>query len=167
MENNEPDVGSSDQIGAKMAVRRWRIILWDQQPHRRARIRQLVDTLGAQAIEIFDLQRALFSSACCVAAVGTGSEPNGEGMRAIRDLKRQGFEIVAYEDGSECWSVKRKCFSLLAGAAQLLDSGDAHFDCRFQDALTQILKLRRRSKKRIKRLHRQCAVWEWSEAAWQ
>ena len=23
MENNEPDVGSSDQIGAKMAVRRW------------------------------------------------------------------------------------------------------------------------------------------------
>jgi transcriptional regulator with GAF, ATPase, and Fis domain len=139
VENNEPDVGSSDQIGAKIAVRQWRILLWDQQPHRRARIRQLVDALGARAIEIFDLQRALFSSACCVAAVGTGSEPSGEGMRAIRDLKRQGFEIVAYEDGSEYWSVKLKCFSLLAGAAQLLDSGDAQFDCRFQDALTQIL----------------------------
>ena len=141
MENNEPDAGSSDQIGAKMAVRRWRIILWDQQPRRRARIRQLVDALGAQAIEIFDLQRALFSSACCVAAVATGSEPNGEGMRAIRDLKRQGFEIVAYEDGSEYWSVRLKCFSLLAGAAQLLDSGDARFDCRLQDALTQILEV--------------------------
>ena len=99
MENNEPDVGSSDQLGAEMAVRRWRIILWDQQPHRRARIRQLVDALGARAIEILDSNALLFSSACCVAAVGTGSEPDGEGMRAIRDLKRQGFEIVAYGDG--------------------------------------------------------------------
>ncbi|MGB7792222.1 MAG: sigma-54 factor interaction domain-containing protein, partial [Terrimicrobiaceae bacterium] len=141
MENNEPNVGSSDQIGAEMAVRRWRIILWDQQAHRRARIRKLVDALGARAIEMLDLQRTLFSSACCVAAVGTGSEPNGEGMLAIRELKSQGFEIVAYGDGSEHWSVKRKCFSLLAGAGQLLDSGNAHFDARFQDALTQILKV--------------------------
>ena len=127
MENNEPDFGSSDQIGAKMAVRRWRIILWDQQPHRRARIRQLVDALGACAIEIFDLQRALFSSACCVAAVGIGSEPNGEGMQAIRDLKRQGFEIVAYGDGTEFWSVRFKCLFLLAGAGQLLDSRESAF----------------------------------------
>jgi hypothetical protein len=59
-------------------------------------------------------------------------------MCAIRDLKRQGFEILAYEDGSECWSVKLKCLSLLAGAGQLLDSGDTHFGCRFQSALTQI-----------------------------
>jgi hypothetical protein len=40
-------------------------------------------------------------------------------MCAIRDLKRQGFEIVAYEEGTESWGVK---LSLLAGAAQLLDS---------------------------------------------
>jgi transcriptional regulator with GAF, ATPase, and Fis domain len=138
VENNEPDVGSSDQIGAKMAARQWRVILWDQQPYRRARVRQLVEAFGARAIEILDLQRAVFSSACCVAAVGIGSEPDGAGMCAIRDLKRQGFEILAYEDGSECWSVKLKCLSLLAGAGQLLDSGDTHFGCRFQSALTQI-----------------------------
>jgi hypothetical protein len=62
VENNEPDVGSSDQIGAKMAARQWRVILWDQQPYRRARVRQLVEAFGARAIEILDLQRAVFSS---------------------------------------------------------------------------------------------------------
>ena len=101
MENNEPNAGSSDQLGAKVSVRQWRVILLDRQPQRRARIRQLVDALGARAIEIFDVQRAMFSSACCVAVVGAGSEPDGAGMCAIRDLKRQGFEIVAYEDGTE------------------------------------------------------------------
>ncbi len=139
VESNKPDVGSSDQIGAKIGVRQWRVILWDQQPHRRARIRQLVEGVGARAIEIFELQRALFSSACCVAAVGTGSEPDGAGISALRNLKQQGFEIVAYEDGTEFWSLKLKCLSLLAGAGRLLDSGSANFDGRFREALTHIL----------------------------
>ncbi len=145
MENNEPDAGSSDQLGAKVSVRQWRVILWDRQPQRRARIRQLVNALGACAIEVFDVQRVMFSSACCVAVVGAGSEPDGAGMCAIRDLKRQGFEIVAYEDGSESWSVKLRCLSLLAGAAQLLDSGSANFDHRLQDALMQILRVESRN----------------------
>ena len=63
MENNKPDVGSSNQLGATMGVRQWRVILWDQQPHRRARIRQLVHALGARVIEIFDVQRDLSSYA--------------------------------------------------------------------------------------------------------
>ena len=92
-----------------------------------------------RAIEIVDVRRATFSSACSVAVVGTGGEPDGAGMCAIRDLKRQGFEIVAYEDGTESWSVKLRCLSLLAGAAQLLDSGTANFDRRLQEALTHIL----------------------------
>jgi len=130
---------SSDQLGAKVSVRQWRVLLWDHQPHRRARIRRLVSALGARAIEIFDVRSAMFSSACCVAAVATGSEPDGAGMGAIRDLKRQGFEIVAYEDGTESWSIKLRCFSLLAGAGQLLDSSAANFDCRIQDALAELL----------------------------
>ena len=145
MENNEPDAGSSDQLGAKISVRQWRVILLDRQPQRRARIRQLVNDLGACAIEVFDVQRALFSSTCCVAVVGAGSEPDGAGMCAIRDLKRQGFEIVAYEEGTESWGVKLRCLSLLAGAAQLLDSGAANFDHRLQDALTQMLRVESRN----------------------
>ena len=139
MENNKPDVGSSNQLGATMGVRQWRVILWDQQPHRRARIRQLVHALGARVIEIFDVQRDLPSYALCVAALGISCEPDDAGMRVLRDLKRQGIEIVAYGDGAESWSVKRKCLSLLAGATQLLDSGGANFDCQFKDALAHVL----------------------------
>ena len=95
------DAGSSDQLGAKVSVRQWRVILLDRQPQRRAPIRQLVNDLGACAIEVFDVQRAMFSSTCSVAVVGAGSEPDGAGMCAIRDLKRKGFEIVAYEDGAD------------------------------------------------------------------
>ena len=85
-----------------MAVRQWSVILLDRQPQRRARIRQLVNALGACAIEIFDVQRALFSSACCVAVVGSRqSSLTAAGINAIRNLKQQGFEIVAYEDGAE------------------------------------------------------------------
>ena len=140
MENNEPDAGSSDQLGAKVSVRQWRVILWDRAASVDApESVNWSSALGARAIEVFDVQRATFSSACSVAVVGTGSEPDGAGMCAIRNLKRQGFEIVAYEDGTESWSVKLRCLSLLAGAAQLLDSGTANFDRRLQEALTQIL----------------------------
>ena len=65
-----------------MAVCQWRVILWDQQPLRRARIRQLIHALGARVIEILDLQRDLPSCACCVAALGISCEPDGAGMRA-------------------------------------------------------------------------------------
>jgi transcriptional regulator of aromatic amino acid metabolism len=139
VENNEPNVGSSDQLGAKIAVRQWHVILWDRQPQRRARIRQLVSALGPRAIEIFDVHRAMLSSTCCVAVLGTGRETDGAGLCAIRDLKRKGFQIMAYEDGAESWSVKLKCLSLLAGATQLLDSGTANFDCQLHGVLTQIL----------------------------
>jgi hypothetical protein len=51
-----------------MAVRQWRVLLRDQQPQRRARIRQLVQALGVRVIKILDLQRQLSSYACCMAA---------------------------------------------------------------------------------------------------
>lgn len=145
MENNKPDVGSPDQFEAKMPVRQSCVILWDQQPRRRARIRQLVNALGARPIEILDVKCVTSCSACSVAVVATGIESDGAGMCAIRDLKSQGFEIVAYEDGSESWGVNFRCLSLLAGAAQLLDSDTANFDCRIRDALTEILGVQARN----------------------
>jgi len=139
MENNEPDVGSSSQLGATTAACQWRVILWDQQPQRRARIRQLIQALGARVIEILELPLHFSACACCVAALGISCERDGEGMRAVRDLKREGFEIVAYGDGTDSWSVKLKCLSLLAGATQLFDSGHANFDGQFTDALAHVL----------------------------
>jgi DNA-binding NtrC family response regulator len=139
VENNEPEAGSLDQFGAKTAVRQSCVILWDPQPRRRARIRQLVNALGARAIEILDVQGITSSSECSVAVVATGVEANGAAMCAIRDLKRKGFEIVAYGDGTESWSVRLRCLSLLAGASRLLDSGAANFDCRIQDALREMV----------------------------
>ena len=114
--------------------RQWRSFFWDRRPSRRARIRQLVD--DSWRVSDRGIRRAaryvflhMLRSRC-----GTGGEPDGAGTCAIRDLKRQGFEIVAYEDGTESWSVKLRCLSLLAGAAQLLDSGAPNFDHRLQDA---------------------------------
>jgi transcriptional regulator with GAF, ATPase, and Fis domain len=139
-ENNEPD-GNPDQFGAKMSARQSCVILWDQQPGRRARIHRLVDALGARAIEVRDVQQITSSSACSVAVVASGNEPNGAGMCAIRALKREGFEVVAYEDSSESWSLRLRCLSLLAGAARLLDSSAANFDRRIQDALREMLSI--------------------------
>jgi transcriptional regulator with GAF, ATPase, and Fis domain len=152
MENNEPDVGSSDQVGATMAVRQAHVIVWDQQPHRRARIRQLVLALGARAIEILDLQRDISSCACCVAALGISCEPDCAGFRALRDLKRQGIEVVAYGDGAESWSVKLKCLSLLAGATQLLDSGGANFERQFKDALADVLSAEAKKQEEVQQI---------------
>jgi DNA-binding NtrC family response regulator len=145
VENNEPDVGSLDQFGAKKPVRQPCVVLWDKQPRRRAKIRQLVNALGARPIEVLDVQRVISCSACSVAAVAAGIQPDGAGMCAIRDLKSQGFQIVAYEDGSESWGINFRCLSLLAGASQLLDSEGANFDCRIQDALAEILSVEARN----------------------
>ena len=130
---------------------------WDEHPYRRARIRQLLQAVGARVIEIFDLQRDLSAHACCVAALGISCEPDRMGMRALRDLKRQGIEIIAYGDGTESWPVKLKCLSLLAGATQLLDSGNANFDGQFKGALTHVLGAEARSKRKRKRSLRSCA----------
>src|SRR5262245_61288449 len=116
-----------------MAVRQPRVILWDQQAHRRVRIRRLIQALGARVIEILDVDRDISSCACSVAALGISCEPDDVRLRsALCDLKRQGLEIVAYSDGAESWSVKLRCLSLLAGATQLLDSGSANFDGQFK-----------------------------------
>ena len=139
MENSLPNVESSNQIRATLTVRQSGVILWDEQPQRRARIRQVIQALGARVIEILDLQRDISSCACCAAALGIGCEPDGAGLRALGDLKRHGIEIVAYGDGTESWSVKLKCLSLLAGARQLLDSSGANFQRQFTEALAHIL----------------------------
>ena len=144
MENNKPDVGSLDQCGAKKPVRQSCVVVWDKQPRRRARIRQLVSALGARSIEVLDVQRLVSCSTCSVAVVAAGTQPDGAGMCAIRDLKSQGFQIVAYEDGSESWGINFRCLSLLAGASQLLDSEGANFTCRIQDALVETLGVGRR-----------------------
>ena len=139
VENSLPNVESSNQIRATLTVRQSGVILWDEQPQRRARIRQVIQALGARVIEILDLQRDISSCACCAAALGIGCEPDGAGLRALGDLKRHGIEIVAYGDGTESWSVKLKCLSLLAGARQLLDSSGANFQRQFTEALAHIL----------------------------
>ena len=139
MENNRPTVDSSNQHGVTMAKAPWSVMLWDEQPQRRTRIRELLRTLGGRLIEIVDLPRDIRSCACCVAALGISCEPDGAGLRVLRELKRRGIAVVAYGDGTESWSVKRKCLSLLAGATQLVDSSGANFDDQFNEAVTQLV----------------------------
>jgi transcriptional regulator with PAS, ATPase and Fis domain len=139
VENNRPTIDSSNQDGVTMAKAPWSVMLWDEQSQRRTRILELVQTLGGRLIEIVDLPHDIRSRACYVAAVGTSCEPDEAGLRVLRDLKRRGISVVAYGDGTESWSVKLKCLSLLAGATQLLDSSGANFDDRFSEAVAQLV----------------------------
>jgi hypothetical protein len=59
-------------------------------------------------------------------------------MRAVRDLKREGFEIVAYGDGTDSWSVKLKCLSSLL-ALRNCSTAATRFDGQFTDALAYVL----------------------------
>ena len=139
MEDNALNLESSNQRGTTITARQGGVILWDQQPQRRARIRQLVQGLGARVIEILDLQCGISPGAFCVAALGIGCEADSAELSALRDLKRHGMQILAYGEGTESWSVKIKCLSLLAGATQLLDSSGANFDHQFKSALADLL----------------------------
>src|SRR5208337_4333510 len=48
-------------------------------------------------------------------------------LQVIRDLKAQGFKVVACEEGAGSWPIKTKCMPLLAGAVQLLDARSGEF----------------------------------------
>lgn len=61
------------------------------------------------------------------------------GLEAIRRMKTNGFHVLAHEQGSHSWPLGMQCRALLAGAACLLDSGDADFRSVLRHQLLNIL----------------------------
>lgn len=64
-----------------------------------------------------------------LAFVAAGSESSDAQSRLdlIRQLRRAGVRVIAYEDGAAQWPLARRCRLLLAGAAYVLDSGSQSF----------------------------------------
>ena len=107
-----------------------RVILWDQRRSDCQKIADIIRTAGAQPVLIegpSDLRRIRCCTQCCVAVAVTGLISGGIGLQVIRDLKAQGFKVVACEEGAGSWPIKTKCMPLLAGAVQLLDARSGEF----------------------------------------
>jgi len=57
----------------------------------------------------------------------------------IRTLRRAGLVVVCYGDGVSLWPLGRRCQLLLAGALDLLDSGQAEFPSVLARTLTRLV----------------------------
>jgi DNA-binding NtrC family response regulator len=115
----------------------YRVVLWDESCDRRQMTSKIIRDAGAQpvVIETFsDLRDAGFSEQCCVAIVAADSQSEDVGVRLIRDLTAEGFEVIACMNASTR-PLKSKCRLLLAGAVQLLDNSSPEFPTELREAI--------------------------------
>jgi len=129
-----------------------RIGVYDNDSAQRATICKIISRIGARAIKMVHAQLPKYSSKCCVAIVGIGTEIHDEELQIIRDLKATGFRILACGEGLELWSVKVRCLPLLAGAEQLLDKATPDFNERLRRALERMLALEKRNQEEAQQI---------------
>jgi hypothetical protein len=138
----------------------WTIIAWDAQRSRHHLISRMVAACGARPhwVEgLLAVQQVEFSRRCSLAVVALGAcpSPDDAGLQIIRSLKRKGFKVISYEEGTQSWSLGVRCLVLLAGSLWLLDSAKPEFAEEFQRLLAQLLQgeaERLREEGRIKHL---------------
>lgn len=106
------------------------VVLWDECRDREHEISRVIKNAGIQTVVVADfseLQLIEFSAKCFIAVASTGAMAVGAGMQVIRDLKAQGFKVLAHGQGAGSWPIRTKCLPLLAGAVQLFDSSATEF----------------------------------------
>jgi DNA-binding NtrC family response regulator len=102
-------------------------------------ISQIIRDAGANPVileALSDLSGVKLRRQCCVAVVAADSQSDDVCIRVIRDLKTNGFEVIACPDAS-AWQLKSKCRLLLAGALRLLDSSSPEFPDELREAVTR------------------------------
>jgi two-component system, NtrC family, response regulator PilR len=120
------------------------VVLWDESRDREHEISRIINKAGIQTVAVTDfseLQPIEFSAKCFVAVASTGSMAGGAGMQVIRDLKAQGFKVIAHGHGAGSWPIKTKCLPLLAGAVQLVDSSATEFLSELRGIIEQIVRI--------------------------
>jgi transcriptional regulator with PAS, ATPase and Fis domain len=95
--------------------------------------------------------------------VGLGAcpSPRDHSLETIRSLKRKGFKVICYEDGSESWSLGTRCLVLLAGSSCLFDSAALEFTQKLRRSLAHLLQVEARQgtdKERIRDTMRQLGI---------
>ena len=120
------------------------VVLWDECRDREREISRVIENAGIQTAVVADfseLQLIEFSPKCFVAVASTGAMPVGAGIQVIRDLKAQGFKVLAHGQGAGSWPIKTKCLPLLAGAVQLFDSSATDFLSEMRTVVEQIVRI--------------------------
>jgi transcriptional regulator with PAS, ATPase and Fis domain len=64
--------------------------------------------------------------------------PNAPVLDAMHSLKGSGLSILAFADGIHNWPIRTRCFPLVAGASNLLDSSTSDFESELFQLLVQL-----------------------------
>jgi two-component system, NtrC family, response regulator AtoC len=81
----------------------------------------------------------------CVAVTGVRwlCAVDAEDLARVSLLREAGYRVIAHGDGSDGWPLAAQCEPLIAGAAQLLDSGAADFAEQLRVALAACIAIAR------------------------
>jgi transcriptional regulator with GAF, ATPase, and Fis domain len=150
----------------------WTIIARDARRSRHQLISHVASAYGARPCWVEDapaLQQVELSQRCRLAVVALGSYPSSDNLELeiIRSLKRKGFKVISYEEGTQSWPLGVRCQVLLAGSLWLLDSGKKEFVEELQRILAQLLQAeaeRLGEEDRIKRLMKMLGIVGESQA---
>src|SRR5215813_12303793 len=153
MERTQPhswlDVGLPFQHAAAShlpatAIPQPTVIVCDPKGTHHQLISRVVSECGASprwVNDFFAIPQIESSGVCNLAMVGLGAcpSPGDHSLETIHSLKRKGFNIICYEDGTRSWSLGTRCLVLLAGASCLLDSAAMDFSHELRRALAHLL----------------------------
>src|SRR5437773_3168999 len=128
------------QVRESEAVR-LKVLLVDPVADRRDGISRIIAEVGGSAHVVAEIaqrvEESLPFSGIALVALGSALHPSDEVLEVIARLRKSGFEVVAYEDTLQQWSVRAKCLALSAGAVQVLDSCGVGFPSELRWSLNQ------------------------------
>ncbi len=135
---------SADRNPSPKLEPEWAIVIWDNQQSRQQLISRLLGQWGLHVRwikEFSAIEQVKCSCQCSIAVVALGAYPSADnlGLKVIRSLKQNGFEVIGYEEDAHSWSLGVQCQSLVAGASGLLDSAKQAFPQELRRLLTRFL----------------------------
>jgi len=154
-----PDRGGVDGQGVGGSAARI-IVVHDPRPENARRLDdalagcQLTPRWVPDEPTIAELRR---SDDCGIALVAVAAEPNPGSpvLEAVAVLKRKGYTVLCYWDGTGKWALGAQCRLLLAGASHLLDSTDAAFTADLRERLEQLVNAQVERQREDRRINQQ------------
>lgn len=141
--SGDPVSSRSEELGRIEASPAWSVLVSDHQPARLQVVCRTISQCGAvprplEGISRLHGQRATENCSLAVVALETTPSTGHPSLEAVQTLTRNGFRIVAYEDGLQRWPLIVRCLPLLAGATHLLDSTLEFFTAELQRLVREL-----------------------------
>jgi transcriptional regulator with PAS, ATPase and Fis domain len=120
------------------------VLLWDANSERLVSIARLVESCGANALNIretSEVGNAVYSSRLSVGFVALGESQFEitDSLSVISTLKLKGFKVISYAPGVFSWPIASRCKILLSGASLLFDSSSPTFSEDLRQTLSKVL----------------------------